>query len=214
MSTSYNCSVPCHKVVDLFSACPTREVNSLSITNMFEVFMVFLSMTPYPLIFSLCFLTLIIRTTRIAFVVIMLFIDYFSVEIMKYVLKEPRPNFVCNHEYGNPSNHTCFYTGLVVWFVMEFLFLERKYRFNNTTLLNALFVFYPFIVYSRYYLGYHSLWQILVGFMLGVSIAVVYFILVITCGLKWRWIAVIYKFFWFTNSMSNDYVEEDKVKNA
>ena len=209
---SFNCSIPCLKLVDLSSACPTREISIKNPKDWFEIFLILLSMSPYPFVFILCLLTLFKRTTRIAFVVIMLFFDFFFINVVKNIIKEPRPNYECNHEYGNPSNHTCVYTSIIFWFVMEKIFLKKIYQFKNNKLLLFFIALYPFVLYSRFDLNYHYMSQIASGFLLGMVIGVTYFLLCTKVILRIKFIAIIYKFFFFWNNMSEDFVDTKKNK--
>ena len=211
-----NCSNSCNKIVRVFGACPSKELfvnGKITIEDIFEIFMVAVSMTPYILVFSLCFLMLFVRTTRLAFIVMMLFIEYFIIIILKDALKDPRPNFECNGEYGNPSNHACFYTSISVWFIMERIFLEKKYRFHLGSVIALAYINYPFVIYSRYHLGYHFVRQIIWGAALGALIAIGFFFVCIHIYLKSWFVTMIYKWFNFVNTMTDDFVKEkSKIK--
>lgn len=79
---------------------------------------------------------------------------------MKKILKDPRPNFECNKQFGNPSNHAVFYSGLLTWFICEYFFCEKKYRFKYTSIKILFFLITPFVFYSRIYLNYHNTKQV------------------------------------------------------
>jgi hypothetical protein len=114
----------------------------------------------------------------------MVLIQNFMVEFLKNNLRDPRPNFKCNHQFGNPSNYTCFYTCIIVWFILEGFFTEKKYQFKYNKFLFPLFIAYPFIIYSRYYLHYHTIEQIVTGIVLGSFVGIVWYFLSIKFILK------------------------------
>jgi membrane-associated phospholipid phosphatase len=79
---------------------------------------------------------------------------------MKKILKDPRPNFECNHQYGNPSNHAVFCSALLTWFLFEYIYLNKNLRFKYNSIKILLLLLTPFILYSRIYLNYHNLKQV------------------------------------------------------
>ena len=142
-----DCSIPCNFLFYFCSSCPTKKINYFnpSKSDFIEILMIILSLTPYPVVFIFLSLTAYFRTSRCFFVLALVFIENFLVFFLKIIFQEPRPNYLCNNEYGFPSNHACF--GII----------------------------YPFILYSRYYLNYHNIEQIVGGFIFGVFIAVSWF---------------------------------------
>jgi hypothetical protein len=86
------------------------------------------------------------------------------IELIKGVLRDPRPNFICNQQFGNPSNHATFFSSLITWIFMEQVLLESKLRFSKVLLKLFLIVIYPFILYSRIYLNYHTFEQVNIAF--------------------------------------------------
>ncbi len=83
------------------------------------------------------------------------------IELMKGLLRDPRPNFICNQQFGNPSNHATFYSSLITMLFMEYVLLESKFRLSNFFLKLLLIIIYPFILYSRIYLNYHTIEQVI-----------------------------------------------------
>ena len=79
---------------------------------------------------------------------------------MKNILRDPRPNFECNKQYGNPSNHAVFYSALLTWFIAEHFYCEKKFRFKYNSIKILCFLITPFILYSRIYLNYHTREQV------------------------------------------------------
>ncbi len=158
-----DCSVPCPFYLKTLNSCPSRHISDNSIysqENFFEIAMVVLSTSPYFTSFIMLISVCIFRTTRGVLLMMMVFMQNMIIEFLKGSLRDPRPNFECNKQFGNPSNHACFYTSLSIWMILELIFLERKFRFSYTGLKLLLFVITPFILYSRVYLNYHSVEQV------------------------------------------------------
>jgi len=88
------------------------------------------------------------------------------IELMKGLLRDPRPNFICNQQFGNPSNHATFYSSLITMLCMEYVLLESKFRLSNIFLKFLLIIIYPFILYSRIYLNYHNIEQVIIFFLI------------------------------------------------
>lgn len=172
-----DCSIPCNFLIYFSSSCPTRIINYASPSSMdiFEIFMILLSLIPYPFVFLLLFLTAYFRTSRSAFLLALLFIENFIVVALKVIIQEPRPNYLCNNEYGFPSNHSCFCTCILFWFILEELYTPKLLQIQYKLLIIFFAMIYPFILYSRYYLNYHSIKQIIGGFILGIIITISWF---------------------------------------
>lgn len=163
MEEYIDCSVYCPFLVRQLNSCPKREINfndyPLS-ENLFEIFMVLLSFTPYFLSFVHFINTAYYKTSRSAMVLIMLYSQSIAIKIIKDIYMEPRPNFKCNHQYGNPSNHSTFFASLIMWTILELIYLDERYRYNNIVAKGALYIFSPLVFYSRFYLKYHSIRQV------------------------------------------------------
>jgi membrane-associated phospholipid phosphatase len=108
----------------------------------------------------------------------------FSVNLDLY--RQPRPywlssevkmlEWTCYTEYGNPSGHSALVIVLLDFLVRFGCRWSKK--FENLQILWYILVFIGQIVvmFSRLYLGMHSLNQILVGFMIGAYSLVPYYI--------------------------------------
>ena len=107
----------------------------------------------------------------------MVFLENFTVIALKNIFREPRPNYLCNAEFGYPSNHTCFFTCILFWFITEELCTPEFFQFKYKLYLIQFILVYPLILYSRYYLYYHSFEQIIGGFILGIIIGVGWFLI-------------------------------------
>lgn len=98
--------------------------------------------------------------------------------IMKAFVTAPRPfwthedikniGYYCPKDYGSPSGHTEF---------AVFIFLIYLFHFKKDEKLKLCFLGVPVILLvmiSRMYLGGHSLDQVIFGFIVAVSLAVLY----------------------------------------
>jgi membrane-associated phospholipid phosphatase len=158
-----DCSVPCPIYLKMLNSCPSKKISLFNSEweNLFELVMVALSISPYAISFLFLVGTTYYKTTRGVVIFVMIFAQNLIIEFLKGSLRDPRPNFKCNQQFGNPSNHATFYTSLMAWVIMEHLMLEKKFRFSNWMIKILLFVAYPFILYSRIYLNYHSQEQVI-----------------------------------------------------
>ena len=172
-----DCSIPCNIILYFASSCPTKSINFIpkSSSDFFEIIMILLSLTPYPIVFILLCLAAYLRTSRSVFLLGLVFIENILVSFLKIIIQEPRPNYLCNNEYGFPSNHSCFCTCLLFWFILEEFYIQKSLRFKYKYIIFMIFVIYPFILYSRYYLNYHSIGQIIGGLIFGIIFTVIWF---------------------------------------
>ena len=172
-----DCSIPCNIILYFASSCPTKSINfiSKSSSDFFEIIMILLSLTPYPIVFILLCLAAYLRTSRSVFLLGLVFIENILVSFLKIIIQEPRPNYLCNNEYGFPSNHSCFFTCLLFWFILEEFYIQKSLQFKYKNIIFMIFVIYPFILYSRYYLNYHSIGQIIGGLIFGIIFTVIWF---------------------------------------
>lgn len=179
INKNVDCSIPCNFFLYFMSCCPTKEINYFPPykSDLIELSMILLSSTPYPVVFLLVCLAAYFRTSRSLLILIMVFLENFIVIFLKCIIQEPRPNYLCNGEYGYPSNHSCFFTCILFWFIAEEIFTPEFYQCKYRVYLIPFIIIYPFILYSRYYLNYHSYAQIFGGFFLGMFIGVGWFLI-------------------------------------
>ena len=172
-----DCSIPCNIIFYFASCCPTKVINYFPPTksDFIEIIMILLSLTPYPTVFLFLCLAAYCRASRSIFLLALMFIENFIVIFLKMIIQEPRPNFLCNNEYGFPSNHSCFFTCIAFWFILEEFFITKNLQFKYKSILIIFYVIYPFILYSRYYLNYHSIGQIIGGVIIGIVISMMWF---------------------------------------
>lgn len=105
--------------------------------------------------------------------------------ILKFTIREPRPSSqhtVLNVEFGWPSSHSQF-----TWFFMVYViyFIHLRYQTNDDVLDNVwkysmsiiCILFACVVSFSRYYLAYHTLNQVLWGGIIGLLNASAWFTL-------------------------------------
>ena len=212
INKNIDCTIPCNFFLYFMCSCPTKTINYFPPTSndLMEMFMIILSLTPYPTVFLLLCLACYFHTSRSVLILIMVFIENITVVFLKSIIREPRPNYLCNAEYGYPSNHSTFFTCILFWFIAEELWIPKSYQFKYKSYLIPFGIIYPFILYSRYYLNYHSFGQIFGGFILGIIIGIGWFLLntkYILCTdnfLKQLMIK-----FYIENNLTNDILYQD-----
>ena len=179
LDKNINCSIPCPILLKFMSSCPRDEISFFppSLIDIIDIIMVLLSCTPYPTVFLLLCLCFYFRTTRSVLIFLMVLGENFMVVSLKNIIREPRPNFLCNEEYGYPSNHAAFYTCILFWFIMDEIITPDHYQFKYKSYLIPFIFIYPFILYSRVYLKYHDSNQIAGGFCLGLIIGICWYLI-------------------------------------
>jgi membrane-associated phospholipid phosphatase len=186
-----NCNIPCNIILKAFNSCPINDSlqkflsydfffhftkRSDSINILTDVLLILLSISPYVLSFLILLNTIYYKTLRSFLIMLMFFFQNFVVEILKNNLKDPRPNYLCSKQFGNPSNHAVFFSSLLMWIILEYFYLKPKHYNNNLLLKFVLFLTLPFILYSRIYLKYHTLEQIITGIFTGILFGILYFL--------------------------------------
>lgn len=95
--------------------------------------------------------------------------------VLKHMVRMPRPadkeHLVYFGKYGMPSNHSQFMAFLAVFALMENQKQLGKFRYPRA-LSFALLVGSLLVGWSRVYLEYHTLDQVIVGWLVGASVAV------------------------------------------
>ena len=123
------------------------------------------------------------RELQAMFFALGLLIAQFFSEFVKKSVKESRP-LTCEalemcDSHGWPSSHSVYMA-----FFSIYLTLLASRRLTFSTSLGKLFVVvlpWPFaviVMYSRIYLGYHSLGQVIAGCILGLILGLVWFLIV------------------------------------
>lgn len=147
----------------------------------------FIAYTTLLPLYIISAITASILTSRHAFTVLvgLVFNEYIN-WTLKHWIKEPRP-LADRTGYGMPSSHAQFMS----FFLVSCLVLtkspsasasaEREYhgmwlsRRGRRLVVLLAWISCLLVCYSRVYLGYHSMFQVQVGFMTGVGLAIVYY---------------------------------------
>jgi membrane-associated phospholipid phosphatase len=187
INRNIDCSIPCNILLYFMCCCPTQVINYFppGSKDFKEMFMILLSLTPYPTVFILICLAAYFRTSRSVLILVMVFLENFTVIALKNFIREPRPNYLCNQEFGYPSNHACFFTCILFWFISEELCTPEHLQFEYKTYLIPFGLIYPFIVYSRYYLNYHSMKQVINGIIFGFLFSIFWYFFSVKYILKY-----------------------------
>jgi membrane-associated phospholipid phosphatase len=159
-------------------SCPNSP-DFLTNPDPFEAFMVFISVVPYFLGLVICMKFLVTRTARGSLLFIMLVVQNAIGETIKNFIMQVRPEGACSKSFGMPSSHSAFITSLATWLLLEEMGFEKWVVFKDTPwrkIMNILcWAIAPFVCYSRYYLGYHTVQQISWGVLMGVVNAILLF---------------------------------------
>lgn len=101
--------------------------------------------------------------------------------LLKIAYSRPRPYWDddridavnCSEEFGNPSGHTLL-SLLLYGFFLSFVFKGKWFKVKLGIFTGLVLI----IGYDRIYLGVHSVWQVLLGWIYGFSLLVtwVYFV--------------------------------------
>ncbi|KAG5440713.1 hypothetical protein PCK2_000149 [Pneumocystis canis] len=106
---------------------------------------------------------------------------------LKQLIQQPRPSPTLTG-YGMPSNHAQFISYLAGYLFMWHFYRaqglpKRIYQRNIIVLL----ILVVSVCFSRVYLQYHSIWQVIVGFFVGVTFSILWFSLISAL----RWIGIV-----------------------
>lgn len=145
--------------------------------------MAFFSIVPQSLL--LCYVTLFFSRREVE-TALMLAGQLGTELVSKYLknlIKQERPESpgIPHVTYGMPSSHAQFMTYYATYLCLWMCF-RMRYQFSFQRKLSrglAVYVLAGLVCYSRYYLHYHTLEQIGVGVMVGIILAVGWFITVV-----------------------------------
>ncbi|MCQ2816061.1 MAG: phosphatase PAP2 family protein, partial [archaeon] len=185
-NTNINCSIPCNAFLLTLSSCPTKEINysSLNKEDIFEIMMMIFSSLPYFISLFCLLICSYKKTTRTVFILILIYIQNFILEILKNNIRDPKPNYKCTKQYGNPSNNACLLSSLIFWFILEEFFIQKEFKIKFNFAFYFLILIFPFMIYSKVYLHYHSWEQIINGIIVGIIISSCWFFIVMNFLLK------------------------------
>ncbi|KAJ7180770.1 PAP2-domain-containing protein [Mycena filopes] len=135
-----------------------------------------------PILLMPAYAVLAIQTRE--FVIIVMWIGQLAGEVLnlvlKHAIKQDRPSYSAANGYGFPSSHSQ-YMGYFASFLMMHLYFRHRFATTGYKTLDLAFraalyaglAAWAFVVaYSRFYLRYHSIAQILWGFGIGVVLGV------------------------------------------
>lgn len=105
-------------------------------------------------------------------------------KILKKLIDEPRPlDSLDISDSGMPSNHSQFIGYFATFYILQFLFNSKILSIQYRCLYSFFLVILATLVcYSRYYLEYHTIAQVLVGVAIGSSVGVLWSMIDIILG--------------------------------
>ncbi|KAH9852604.1 PAP2-domain-containing protein [Lenzites betulinus] len=106
--------------------------------------------------------------------------------VLKHIIQQERPNKDLGDGYGFPSSHSqwmgYFASFLILHFSLRHRWVPTGYRIldlaRNVLLYTFIIAWAASVAFSRYYLSYHSIPQVLWGFMIGVAFGTTYYMVV------------------------------------
>jgi len=148
----------------------------------------FLALITQAPIFVVCALTTAVLLTRrlryASFLMGFLMISLIATLLSKF-LKQPRPDGSYRDGFGMPSKHAATMTYLVLYFWILCLFrvtlLPRQPSF--ATMIKGMclllsWTFWALVLYSRIFLGVHTVAQVAAGGLLGAAWSIVWYVVV------------------------------------
>jgi len=124
----------------------------------------YISLVPILLFPCMAFLGFFVREFHIFLYFIGMLANTIMNEVLKELMKEPRPHGACKDDYGMPSNHA----QSIFFFAAYWSFLFSRHVTLSSALTNRLtagawWLVAVAVAYSRVHLGYHSNAQVAVG---------------------------------------------------
>lgn len=122
--------------------------------------------------------------------------------VLKHVLKQPRPMFhgmsVDSDDFGMPSNHAQFMFHFSVFYSLQLLLRSWSLPFHFRCIYSLLILVIAVgVSFTRVYLQYHTVGQVLVGALIGSITGLIWFvsnvneISVIICRQEWaQWLGM------------------------
>ncbi|KAJ6619874.1 hypothetical protein B0H10DRAFT_2023793 [Mycena sp. CBHHK59/15] len=144
-------------------------------------------MTLSPILLMPAYAALAVQTRE--YIIIMMWAGQLAGEVLNL---QDRPSYSAANGYGFPSSHSQ-YMGYFASFLMLHLYFRHRFATTGYVILDrlwravlyiALTAWAVVVAYSRFYLRYHSIAQILWGFGIGVALGVSFYAV---CELIPRW---------------------------
>ena len=149
----------------------------------------FSSLLPILISFSLTTHLFVGKDLRAGFIATGALLTQIISTVLKKIIKEPRPQndliVPGTQKYGMPSSHSCFMAFIAVFSLLfairrcqnligpnAFVIRMKRWLMPAVTTLSAIVC-----SYSRIHLEYHTIRQVVAGSVLGLFIAIVWFIL-------------------------------------
>ena len=146
-----------------------QQMNACPLYDRFDFFnfiMILLSLTPYLSIIINLAVLLKYKTMRslslfglFIFQVLIISNKNFFIKLLKDTLRDPRPNYECTRQFGNPSNHSTFFASIIIWYMLEYIYLDAKFTIMKKSFL-LLVILTPLVCYARIYLLYQDFNQV------------------------------------------------------
>lgn len=106
-------------------------------------------------------------------------------KILKKLIDQPRPESCeISSDSGMPSNHSQFISYFILFYIVQIIWVNSKY-FDSLlkVFYTSLLILMGLIVcYSRYYLNYHTLEQVVVGACIGSLFGIIWSIIDVLIG--------------------------------
>lgn len=142
-------------------------------------------LTLTPILLNPAYVVLIVYTREL--LIVEMYLGQLLCEVanwfLKHTVRQDRPNMALGSGYGFPSSHSqwmgYFSTFLLLHFTFRHSFVSTGWRAGDALRRAALYVVLVAVAgavaYSRYYLSYHTVPQILWGLGLGAAFASVWY---------------------------------------
>jgi len=174
----------CPKLLFDTQSCPIEPKNPHNLAEILIIYgMSVASILPYVVSFGILLNMLIRRTTRSSCIFFSLFTQLIMCGALKDFMRIERPTGACSTTFGFPSCHSSNIAALVMWLYLEASYQNTRITEAQETYLKIALFFAPVGLYSRLYLNYHTLLQVIVGVLLGASISTIWFYYVKNCVL-------------------------------
>ena len=158
-----DCKISCPFFLNVINSCPSRPIElsfSSDIDDFFEIIVVLFSSLPYLYnVFVFLGIVFFHNTRQMSLLIMNIALNYVN-ELIKNTIREPTPNPNCRRGFANPSPEAALVGSLISWFV-------RNNWENGCSLYKLICSVAPFVLLSRFYLGYSSAEHLVFGLCFG-----------------------------------------------
>jgi len=157
----------------------------LCIGDLFGKLLAYSSLLPLAILVGFVTLILFRRDLHtITFFIGLLFNEFVNY-VLKHIIKQPRPITRENmyNENGMPSSHSQFlwffsvYMFLFIWVRLQHITNSKSVWFSKLMVSLGCFAAALIVTFSRVYLLYHSVSQVIVGSLIGALLGLLWFLL-------------------------------------